>query len=136
MAERYDNFQQLLAVKRNRLGSYELEEVKKSSKGIKVKLIDALDEEQVMNLPMKTESGRYVYRPVKFVPGKLYALPKDDVAFRDALIMRGKVKKAYSEPFEQALKKAGVPYEVIKCKSCGGRVKKIEVQRIEVIDGE
>ena len=136
MAEFYGSFQELLEVKRNRLGSFELPEAKKNSKGEKVKLIDALDEEQTMNLPVKSESGNTVYRPVKFVPGKIYLLPEDDVAFRKALILRGKIKRAYSEDFEQRLKKAGVPHEVIRCKSCGGRVKKIEVQRIEVIGDE
>lgn len=136
MAEYYGSFQEMLSIRRGGFATMELEEASKNYKGIKVKLIDALDKDEVMNLPMKNDRGSTVYRPVKFVPGKVYALPKNDVAFREALMMRGKIKKAYSEQFKNALEKAGVPHKVIKCPTCGGKVNKIEVQRIEVIGDE
>lgn len=43
-------------------------------------------------------------------------------------------KVRHTAGIENALKSAGVPYEVEYCRSCGGRVKKISYAVVEVID--
>lgn len=45
-------------------------------------------------------------------------------------------KAGYSQRLENLLKESGVPYEIIRCRSCGGRVKKIEYNNVEVIEDE
>lgn len=45
---------------------------------------------------------------------------------------RRKVK--YNAQLEQTLKSNNVPYEVELCRSCGGRIKKISYQVVEVYD--
>lgn len=45
---------------------------------------------------------------------------------------RRKVK--HTSQLENLLKSKGVPYETEMCKSCGGRVKKIKYQLVEVYD--
>lgn len=131
----YNDFQEMLSVIRNRNGYAELKKANSRSK-IKVKLIDAIDEMQILNLPLKGENSKRVYKAVKFYPNEIYAIPKDDVVLLNAIKSRGMTKKAYSESFEKKLKNAGVEYTVTKCKSCGGRVKKIEYNRIEVMGDE
>ena len=131
----YNDFQEMLSVLRNKNGYAELKKANSRSK-IKVKLIDAIDDMQVINLPLRGENGKRVYKAVKFYPNVTYAIPKDDVVLLNAVKSRGLVKKAYSESFEAKLKKVGVDYKVVKCKSCGGRVTKIEYNRIEVVCDE
>lgn len=131
----YSNFQEMYSILRHKGGYAELKKATKKSK-IKVKLIDAIDEVQVLNLPLKNEQGKRVYKAVKFYPNVTYAVPKDDVVLLDAIKSRGMMKKAYSKSFEEKLKENGVAYTVAKCKSCGGRVTKIEYNRIEVTGDE
>ena len=45
-------------------------------------------------------------------------------------------KERYNAELEQALKDNDVPYEIEYCKTCGGRVKKISYQLVEVSDNE
>lgn len=129
----YANFQEMLQVRRGGSGYEELIVAKKNSKQPRVKLIDVIEDTQSVVLP-KTDNGKTAYRSFKFDPGKTYLLPKDDVGFLKTLVERGKIKKQYSAELEEKLKKAGVEYEVVKCPSCGGRVRKIEYQRFEVIE--
>lgn len=125
----------MYSVLRNRAGYAELKKANSRSK-IRIKLIDAIDEMQVLNLPLKNEQGKRVYKAVKFYPNEVYTVPKDDVALIETIKTRGMTKKAYSESFEAKLKEYGVEYEVVKCKSCGGRTRKIEYNRIEVSGDE
>lgn len=127
----YSNFEEMYSVLRHRGAYAELKKATKKSK-ITCKLIDAIDEMQVLNLPLKNEQGKRVYKAVKFEPNVTYAIPKDDVVLLEAIKSRGMVKKAYTRSFEEKLKESGVKYEVANCKSCGGRVTKIEYNRIEV----
>lgn len=131
----YSNFQEMYSVLRNKGGYAELKKANSRTK-IKCKLIDAIDEMQILNLPLKNEQGKRVYKAVKFYPNVTYAIPKDDVVLLEAVKTRGKVKKAYTKSFEEKLKENGVEYTVAKCKSCGGRVTKIEYNRIEVMGDE
>ena len=45
-----------------------------------------------------------------------------------------KRKVRWTEKIERTLKNHGVPYETEMCKSCGGKVKKISYQVVEVYD--
>ena len=45
-------------------------------------------------------------------------------------------KVRYTQPLEAALKANGVAYEVERCRTCGGVVKKIKYQLVEVLDNE
>mgnify|MGYP002517207590 CR=1 FL=1 len=45
-----------------------------------------------------------------------------------------KVKVRYNAEIERSLSDAGIPFEVIRCKSCGGRIRKIEYRNVEVIE--
>lgn len=47
-----------------------------------------------------------------------------------------KRKVRYNAELERALKEHGVPYEIEYCKSCGGKVKKISYNVVEVMDNE
>ena len=68
---------------------------------------------------------------IRLIPGEEYET--DDPAmirwFREY-----RREERWSSSLESALKSANVPYETRMCKSCGGRVKKISYQVVEVID--
>lgn len=82
----------------------------------------------------KTIRGHVSYSHYqRLEPGKTYET--DDEAQIDYL-RSNTVKVRYNPAIEKTLKDAGVPYEIIRCKSCGGRVKKIEYANIEVIEDE
>lgn len=68
---------------------------------------------------------------VRLVPGKEYET--DDPAMINFLkTYRRKVR--HNDTLEANLASSGVPYDIEYCKSCGGRVKKINYQVVEVYD--
>lgn len=66
---------------------------------------------------------------IRLVPGKVYQ--SDDEAMLD-FFRNYKRKVRYNAEIEEALKQNGVPYEIEMCRSCGGRIKKIKYQVVEV----
>lgn len=69
---------------------------------------------------------------IRLSPDKEYET--DDTAMLNWLrAYRQEVR--YSGQLEAALKENGVPYEIKYCRSCGGKVKKISYQMVEVYDG-
>lgn len=68
---------------------------------------------------------------IKLVPGEEYET--DDGAMID-FFMNHRRKVKYSEALAKTLEVNGVPYETEMCKSCGGRVKKLSYQLVEVYD--
>lgn len=64
-------------------------------------------------------------------PGKVYET--DDEA-QIQFLKEHRERVRYNASLEDALKAAGIPYEVIRCKSCGGRVRKIEYNNVEVME--
>lgn len=64
-------------------------------------------------------------------PGKVYHT--DDEALLN-YFRTYKRKVRYTAEIEKALKENNVPYEVIRCKSCGGSIKKISYQLVEVME--
>lgn len=99
------------------------------------KLIDAITTPLTLNLAHTKEyAGRQIatYKPIKFVPGEKYEVPDDELFIRS---LKACTKKdPYSAELEEILTKYGVPYEIVMCKSCGGRKKKIEYNVVEVIE--
>lgn len=68
---------------------------------------------------------------IKLIPNKVYT--SDDQAMLN--FFRGyKARVRYTESLENALKQFGVPYEIEYCKSCGGRIRKLKYQLVEVLD--
>lgn len=81
--------------------------------------------------PKTLRNGNISYgHYVRLEPGKTYET--DDEA-QKKFIRENRIKVRYNANLEAILKEAGVPYEVIRCRSCGGRVRKIEYNQIEVV---
>ena len=68
---------------------------------------------------------------IRLVPNKVYET--DDEAMIN-FFKTYKRKVRHTAGIEEALKSAEVPYEVEYCRSCGGRVKKINYKVVEVFD--
>lgn len=68
---------------------------------------------------------------IRLVPGKVYKT--DDEAML-TFFRNYKRKVRYNSEIERALKENDVPYEIELCRSCGGKVKKIKYQIVEVAD--
>lgn len=68
---------------------------------------------------------------IRLIPNEEYET--DDKAMID-WFKAYKRKVKYKTEIENALKGANVPYETEMCRSCGGRVKKIVYQVVEVFD--
>ena len=84
--------------------------------------------------PKTLQNGKVSYSHYqRLEPGKTYET--HDPAQMDFL-RENKIRVRYNAKLEATLKDAKVPYEVIRCKSCGGRVKKIEYNQVEVIENE
>lgn len=66
---------------------------------------------------------------IRLAPGKVYET--DDKAMLD-FFRAYKRKVKYTEEIERALKENNVPYEIEMCRSCGGRIRKIKYQVVEV----
>lgn len=99
------------------------------------KLIDAIDTPQTLTLAeTKVVGGRAiaVYKPKRFMPGKLYEVPDDELFVR-SLLNATKIV-LYDAALEKLLAETGADFEVKLCKSCVGRVKKIEYHVLEVLD--
>lgn len=108
---------------------------KRKEKRMYCKLIDAIETPQTLNLAeSKVVNGKRiaVYKPRRFLPGKKYEVPDDPVFIQSLKNCKQKVK--YTPETEATLKECGSSYEVVYCKSCGGRVRKIEYHVIEVVE--
>lgn len=68
---------------------------------------------------------------IRLVPGKEYETD-DEAMINWFRAYRRKVR--HNSDLEAVLKSNGVPYELEMCRSCGGRVKKISYQIVEVYE--
>lgn len=68
---------------------------------------------------------------IKLAPSKVYET--DDQAMID-FFKSYKRKVRYNAHLEEVLKANGVPYEIERCRSCGGTVKKISYRVVEVME--
>lgn len=96
------------------------------------KLIDTIGSSATFNLPHK-QGENLVYQFYTLYPGTKYAEYADDEAFLTALRQAHK-RFPYTADLERSLHDSGAKYEVITCKVCGGRAKKIDVWLVEVVE--
>lgn len=68
---------------------------------------------------------------IRLVPDKVYET--DDEAMLN-FFRNYKRKVRYNSHLEEVLKANGVPYEIERCRSCGGVVKKISYRVVEVME--
>lgn len=98
------------------------------------KLIDAIT--VPLTLSIATRKGGYVhYGYIRLEPNKVYEVPEGDDLMITSL-KNCKSKKPYSETLEETLKACGATYKTEYCKSCGGKVRKIEYYVVEVNEDE
>lgn len=68
---------------------------------------------------------------IRLIPNKLYET--DDEAMLN-FFRNYKVKVKATTGLEETLSRNGVSYEIEYCRTCGGRIKKIKYQLVEVLD--
>ena len=95
------------------------------------KLIDAMNTPKSFNLPYRKDN-KVVYKRYTLYPGTKYSGHIEDDLFVETL-KNAHDKISYSKEREEALKGCGAKYEVVTCKACGGRVKKLDVWFVEVV---
>ena len=95
------------------------------------KLIDAIDTPLKLNVARR-ENGIVKYCHVNLNPGEKYELGDDDVFKRS--LSNATVKKAYSKELVSKLTALSIPYKEEFCKTCGGKVKKISYNVVEVVE--
>lgn len=101
---------------------------------MKYRLISVETEPVVLRMFPQTVKGHVSYgHYIRLEPGKMYET-NDPAQIECLKAHRERVR--FNQGLENLLKGANVPYEVIRCKSCGGKVKKIEYNNVEVIENE
>lgn len=68
---------------------------------------------------------------IKLAPDKVYQTEDEAML---AFFRAYKRKVRYNAELERALKQNDVPYEIEYCKTCGGRIRKISYQLVEVME--
>ncbi len=96
------------------------------------KLIDPFDIPVRLYLPHKVNDA-IKHEIFILHPGKKYEENINDEIFMHELLNASK-DIPYTEEREAQLKEYGAKYEVIRCKSCGGRIKKLKVWFAEVVE--
>ncbi len=114
------------SVNSGKVGYFELDETKGKNY---FKLYDLVKSPQTKLI--QTTDKAYQYVTLK--PNKHYKLLSDEMMEQISEKFKEKVK--YSDSLERTLKDAGMEYEVVKCRTCGGRVKKLEYKTVEVVHG-
>ena len=97
------------------------------------KLIDACTSAETFCLPHR-ENGRNVYKYYTLYPGKKYDEHIDDELFLSALKNDAHKKIPWTPEREDAVKACGARHEVVVCRACGGRTRKIDVWLVEVVE--
>ncbi len=122
----YKSLKEMRAVSSGKVGTFELSETKAKSY---FKLCDLVKSAQ--RKLIQTSDRTYQY--VTLEPGKHYKLLSDEMMAQ--ITEKFKEKRKYSAELERTLKDAGMDYEIVLCKTCGGRVKKLEYATVEVVHG-
>ena len=97
-----------------------------SAERVQVRIDHVAKTKVINNRPIVTYSNY-----INLVPGKVYET--DDEAML-TFFRKYKRKVRYNAELEKALKEHNVPYEFEMCRSCGGKIKKISYQVVEVLD--
>lgn len=96
------------------------------------KLSDAIANSVTLYLP-HDKNGTRVYKYYTLHPGTKYEENVEDPYFVAALRDAHK-RVPYNAQLEANLKAHGTRHEVVTCKVCGGRAKKIDVWLVEVVE--
>ncbi len=122
----YKSLQEMRAVQKGKVGYFELAETKGKNY---FKLIDLVKSPQTKL--MQTTQKKYQYVTIK--PNKHYRLLSDEMMAQ--ISAQFTEKRKYSDALKHTLDAAGIEYKIVKCRSCGGRVKKLEYKTVEVVHG-
>ena len=122
----YKSVKEMRSVQNGRVGNLELAETKGKNY---FKLYDLVKSPQKKLI----QTSDKTYQFVTIAPKKHYKLLSDEVM--EQISQKFTEKRKYSDSLEKTLKDAGMPYEIVKCKTCGGRVKKLEYKTVEVVHG-
>lgn len=114
------------AVSGGKVGYFKLDETKGKNY---FKLHDLVKSQQKKLI--QTTDRTYQY--VTLSPGKHYKLLDDEMMAQ--ITEKFKEKRKYSEALKKTLADAGVEYKEVLCKTCGGKVKKLEYKTVEVVHG-
>lgn len=121
----YNTLDEMRAVERGRVGLFDLKETKGKNY---IKLYDVVTNRQRQICKIGN-----TYQHVQLLPEKHYSIPDDEIL--NEILAKFKEKRAYSTKFIEELKEAGIPYKETRCKTCSGRVVKIEYCTVEVVHG-
>ncbi|MGM0175694.1 hypothetical protein [Enterococcus sp. DIV0800] len=94
-------------------------------------LIEPITNVQQINVAQRI-NGRITHGVLRLTPGKVYELEDDELFLKS--LQAATVQKRYDTNLEAQLKAAGVEYQQNFCKSCGGRVKKLEYSIVKVVE--
>jgi len=98
---------------------------------MKYRLISAIEVPVTLYMFPQTVGTKVTYNHyMRLEPNKVYET-NDEAQINYLTNKKERIK--YRAEFEQALKDCNAEYEVIYCKSCGGKVRKIEYKVIEVV---
>ena len=122
----YKSLKEMRAVSNGKVGYFKLDETKAKTY---FKLYDLVTSPQTKLI--QTTDRAYQY--VTIHPEKHYKLLSDEMMAQ--ISEKFKEKRKYSESLERTLKEAGMEYKVVQCKTCGGRVRKLEYKTVEVVHG-
>lgn len=122
----YKSVKEMRSVNSGKVTYFELAETKGKNY---FKLYDLVKSPQTKL--MQTTDKTYQYVTIK--PNKHYKILSDELMER--ILENFTEKRKYSEALERTLKDAGMDYEIIKCRTCGGRVRKLEYKTVEVVHG-
>ena len=122
----YKSLQEMRAVQKGKVGYFQLDETKGKNF---FKLYDLITSPQTKLI--QTTEKKYQYVTLK--PKKHYKLLSDEMMAQ--ISEKFTEKRKYSDSLKKTLDDAGMEYEIVKCRSCGGRVKKLEYKTVEVVHG-
>lgn len=95
------------------------------------KLVSVIDNVITINVA-ESRNGHTHYGHLKLEPNKIYTTDGDTIL--ENSLRKYELKKVYTEQLENALKQAGVPYEVKMCRQCGGRKRNLFYNPVEVFE--
>lgn len=114
------------AVSSGKVGYFKLEETKGKNY---FKLYDLVTSPQTKII--RTTDKTYQY--VTIQPEKHYKILSDELMAE--ISEKFKEKRKYSTSLKQRLTDAGMEFEEVQCKTCSGKVLKIEYKTVEVVHG-
>lgn len=132
--EKYSSFDELYAKLRGRvpdIAKIESSSWEKTEGVMKYKLSDVVTSPTTLYLQKTGDRGLRRWGSMRLDPGKIYET--DDEILIESLSAKKSVLVPYNPKLEERLKELGKEYSVELCKACGGRVKKIRYDAVEIL---